>query len=58
MKKINKLLVCILTLFILLNFNTMKVDALDYSKTYEEAFPDKEFRRLIIIYVIIVQILI
>ena len=49
MKKINKLLVCILTLFILLNFNTMKVDALDYSKTYEEAFPDKEFRRLILI---------
>lgn len=49
MKKIKKLLVCTLTLFVFLNFNAIKVDALDYSKTYEEAFPDKEFRRLILI---------
>ena len=49
MKKIKKLLVWTLTLFVFLNFNAIKVDALDYSKTYEEAFPDKEFRRLILI---------
>ena len=49
MKKIKKVLVWILTLFVFLNFNAIKVDALDYSKTYEEAFPDKEFRRLILI---------
>lgn len=49
MKKIKKVLICILTLFIVLSFNVLKVSALDYSKTYEEAFPDKEFRRLILI---------
>ena len=49
MKKINKLLLIVVGVFIVLSFNVMKVNALDYSKTYEQAFPDKEFRRLILI---------
>lgn len=49
MKKINKLLLIVMGVFILLSFNVKKVNALDYSKTYEQAFPDKEFRRLILI---------
>ena len=49
MKKINKLLLTVIGVFIVLSFNVMKVNALDYSKTYEQAFPDKEFRRLILI---------
>ena len=49
MKKINKILVLVMVLFGVLTFNVLKVNALDYSKTYEEAFPDKEFRRLILI---------
>lgn len=35
--------------FVLIIFSLLKVNALDYNKTYEEAFPDKEFRRLILI---------
>ena len=49
MKKINKLLLIVVGVFIVLSFNVIKVNALDYSKTYEQAFPDKEFRRLILI---------
>ena len=41
MKKINKLLLIVVGVFIVLSFNVIKVNALDYSKTYEQAFPDK-----------------
>lgn len=48
--KFNKIkinLIFTLLLFCLL-FSFINVKALDYSKTYEQAFPDKEFRKLIL----------
>ena len=39
----------IIIVFIFLSFSFLQVKALDYSKTYEEAFPDKEFRRLVLV---------
>ena len=39
----------IIIVFMFLYFSFLQVKALDYSKIYEEAFPDKEFRRLVLV---------
>lgn len=48
--KLNKIKISLVfsSLLFCLLFSFINVKALDYSKTYEQAFPDKEFRKLIL----------
>ena len=46
--KLNKIKISLVfsSLLFCLLFSFINVKALDYSKAYEQAFPDKEFRKL------------